>query len=305
MGVLLWNKFQVRLGMTSKQMVLASLGCMMIVPIWGLIGFSQVVGFVYPVEIFAFATVYGSLLGPIQSATRTCFCSVIPPGQESEFFGVYEITDKGSGWLGPLVAGLMYEATGTLRTGFTYILFMGCIGWYLVYITDFEEGADACRRKGVQVKMEAVRSKMGVSKVQIQMNANKFLGVNSSRKSSNKSGKKSGKSGGQSGASSAASSAASSNVMSSAMSSHGTNASSVAGSTYESTASSHDASAYESTASSHASSCSTSESSAEPSSFESGAEQGSSSFESSADPTSPITSPVIRKKRSAVNPINE
>jgi len=131
-------------------------------------------------EVFGLIFLYGFVLGAIQSYTRTCFTDIVPPGQESEFFGIYEISDKGSSWLGPLICGVLYEATGTMRPAFFYLFFMSCLGWYLVYITDMEEGAEACRRKEIQVRMEAVRKKLGVSKIQIQMNAKKFLGVKSS-----------------------------------------------------------------------------------------------------------------------------
>lgn len=45
----------------------------------------------------------------------------MPPGLESEFFGLYEITDKGSAWIGPLVIGLIRSATGNLRNGFYFL----------------------------------------------------------------------------------------------------------------------------------------------------------------------------------------
>lgn len=82
-------------------------------------------------------------------------------------------------WMGPLICGILYEITGTMRTAFFYILFVGGIGFVLTLKTDFTEGAEACRRKEIQVRMEAVRNKLGVSKIQIQMNAKKFLGVKS------------------------------------------------------------------------------------------------------------------------------
>ena len=81
--------------------------------------------------------------------------------------------------MGPLICGVLYEITGTMRTAFFYIFGVCATGLVMVYVTDFGEGADACRRKEIQVRMEAVRNKMGVSKIQIQMNAKKFLGVKS------------------------------------------------------------------------------------------------------------------------------
>ena len=57
----------------------------------------------------------------------------------------------------------------------------------MTYKTDFAEGADACRRRHIQVKMNAVRTKMGVSKQQTNENSKKkFLGLGSSNKNSSK-----------------------------------------------------------------------------------------------------------------------
>lgn len=95
-GLVIFRILQVRFALTSKQLVLITLGGMLIIPLWGIVGYSGVVGIVYPVEIFVLTVYYGFFNGVIQSASRTCFCDIIPPGQESEFFGVYEITDKGS-----------------------------------------------------------------------------------------------------------------------------------------------------------------------------------------------------------------
>ena len=218
LGLVVFRILQVRFGWTSKTMVLITLTGMMFIPLWGMLGFTGIVGFIYPVEIFVVTVYYGFFNGVIQSASRTCFCDIIPPGQESEFFGLYEITDKGSrcvervksrervseasqqlkhyfcfepqiflttltppsrSWMGPLICGVLYEITGTMRTAFFYIFGVCATGLVMVYVTDFGEGADACRRKEIQVRMEAVRNKMGVSKIQIQMNAKKFLGVKS------------------------------------------------------------------------------------------------------------------------------
>ena len=44
----------------------------------------------------------GLVLGGSQALTRSLFGQMIPAGQEAEYFGLYEISDKGTSWLGPL-----------------------------------------------------------------------------------------------------------------------------------------------------------------------------------------------------------
>ena len=35
---------------------------------------------------------------------------------ESKFFSLYEVTDKGTSWLGPLIIAAVQEATGALQS---------------------------------------------------------------------------------------------------------------------------------------------------------------------------------------------
>ena len=45
-----------------------------------------------------------------------------PHGYEAQFFGLYEITDKGSSWIGPLMFALVSNVA-TMRWALVYILF--------------------------------------------------------------------------------------------------------------------------------------------------------------------------------------
>ena len=53
-------------------------------------------------ELYFIILFYGGFLAIYESNSRTAFCELVPPGQEAEFFGIYEISDKGSSWLGPM-----------------------------------------------------------------------------------------------------------------------------------------------------------------------------------------------------------
>ena len=41
--------------------------------------------------------------------------NMIPPGKEAEFFSIYEVSERGTSWLGPLAFGLVNQITGSLR----------------------------------------------------------------------------------------------------------------------------------------------------------------------------------------------
>ncbi len=40
---------------------------------------------------------------------------MIPEGQEAEYYALYEVSDRGTSWLGPLLFGLTLQLTGSYR----------------------------------------------------------------------------------------------------------------------------------------------------------------------------------------------
>jgi UMF1 family MFS transporter len=84
-----------------------------ILPIYAVIGISDSIswGLKSTGEIFIFGGIFGLNVGSIQSFSRSLFSSMIPSGYECTFFGLYEVTDKGSSWLAPLIAAAVMDAT--------------------------------------------------------------------------------------------------------------------------------------------------------------------------------------------------
>ncbi|MGI5241366.1 MFS transporter [Dactylosporangium sp. CA-139066] len=64
----------------------------------------------------------GLVLGGSQALSRSLFSQLIPKGKEGEYFGIYEISDKGTSWLGPLLFGLAYDATRSYRVAIVSLL---------------------------------------------------------------------------------------------------------------------------------------------------------------------------------------
>lgn len=104
--------------MSSKTCLMILLGLMGLIPCYGVVGLiTDKFGLHHQWEIFAFAIAYGFIVGALQSYARVIFSELIPPGDESEFFSLYAITDKGSSWLGPLFQSLLLGWTGNSRYG--------------------------------------------------------------------------------------------------------------------------------------------------------------------------------------------
>jgi UMF1 family MFS transporter len=71
----------------------------------------------------------GLVLGGSQALSRSLFSQLIPRGKEGEYFGLYEISDKGTSWLGPLLFGLAYQATNSYRIAILSLISFFVIGF--------------------------------------------------------------------------------------------------------------------------------------------------------------------------------
>ncbi|MGH2522649.1 MAG: MFS transporter, partial [Anaerolineales bacterium] len=68
-------------------------------------------------EFWFLGGVIAIVLGGSQALSRSLFSQMIPPGREAEFFSFYEISERGSSWLGPVLFGLVNQFLGSLRLG--------------------------------------------------------------------------------------------------------------------------------------------------------------------------------------------
>lgn len=78
----------------------------------------------------------GSVLGSTQALSRSLFSQMIPKGRESSFFGLYEISEKGTSWLGNLVFAIVIASTGSYRQAILCLIFFFAVGIIILLFTD-------------------------------------------------------------------------------------------------------------------------------------------------------------------------
>jgi UMF1 family MFS transporter len=71
----------------------------------------------------------GIVLGGSQALSRSMFSQLIPAGKEAEYFSLYEISDRGTSWLGPLLFGLVFQLTGSYRLAIVSMLAFFVVGF--------------------------------------------------------------------------------------------------------------------------------------------------------------------------------
>lgn len=124
-GNFFWEWAARRFQISAKTVIVLNLFLMAIVPAWGILGLvTSTLGFRQGWELFLGIVLYGFNLGSVQSFSRSLFASMTPRHRMAEIFAIYETTDKGSSWLGPLVLSAFAQSVGNVRWIFIYILVM-------------------------------------------------------------------------------------------------------------------------------------------------------------------------------------
>lgn len=119
LGALFWGRLAGWIG--AKQSIIVSLFIWsgVVIYAWqGLQGETRVLQF------FILGIFIALVMGGSQAISRSLFAQMIPKGKEAEFYSFYEISERGTSWVGPLVFGLANQLTGSLRPAiFSLIIF--------------------------------------------------------------------------------------------------------------------------------------------------------------------------------------
>jgi UMF1 family MFS transporter len=87
-------------------------------------------------EAWFMGVVIAIVLGGSQALSRSLFSRMIPAGREASFFGIYEVSERGTSWLGPLVFGAVVAATGSYRQALLSLIVFFVVGAIVLYLTD-------------------------------------------------------------------------------------------------------------------------------------------------------------------------
>ncbi len=122
-GALFWGRLAKWVG--AKQAIIISLVIWSFVVIYayfGLKGESRVL------EFMLLGVVIAIVLGGSQAISRSLFAQMIPAGREAEFYSFYEVSDRGTSWIGPLLFGVMNQMFGSLRPAILSLIFFFVVG---------------------------------------------------------------------------------------------------------------------------------------------------------------------------------
>ncbi|HEX8141936.1 MAG TPA: MFS transporter [Pyrinomonadaceae bacterium] len=97
------------------------------------------------------------VLGGSQALSRSLFSRMIPRGREASFFGIYEISERGTSWIGPLVFSIVVARTGSYRQAVLSLIFFFIAGMVILFFTNTDR---AVHEAGNALPEEAERERV-------------------------------------------------------------------------------------------------------------------------------------------------
>lgn len=83
-------------------------------------------------DFYILGAVIAIVLGGSQALSRSVYSLMIPKGQEAEYFSLYEVSERGTSWLGPLLFGLALQFTGSYRVAILSLVIFFLLGLVLL-----------------------------------------------------------------------------------------------------------------------------------------------------------------------------
>jgi len=140
-GALLWGKLAKWIG--AKQAIIVSLVIWAGVVIYayaGLQGESRVTQF------FILGVFIAIVMGGSQAISRSVFAQMVPRSKEAEYFSIYEISERGTSWLGPFLFAFVNQTQGNLRPAIVSLIIFFVVGLFLLTFVNVDKAIADVKR---------------------------------------------------------------------------------------------------------------------------------------------------------------
>lgn len=122
-GALFWGRLAKWVG--AKQSIVISLVIWAGVLIYAYLGLHSEQR---ELEFGLLGVVIALVLGGSQAISRSLFSQMIPRGKEAEYYSFYEISDRGTSWMGPALFGLVNQWANDLRPAILSLIVLFILG---------------------------------------------------------------------------------------------------------------------------------------------------------------------------------
>ncbi len=129
----------------TKRTVLLGLAVYTIIPVWGFFLHSQA-------EFFMIGWLVGTVQGGTQALSRAIYVDLSPRRKSGEFFGLYGLSEKFAGILGPLLYAIVGGLTHDPRASVLSISVFFLAGMFLLWKVNERDGAAVADAENAQIE---------------------------------------------------------------------------------------------------------------------------------------------------------
>lgn len=91
-------------------------------------------------QFFVMAAIVGMIMGGSQALSRSLYAQLVPREREAEYYSIYEISDKGTSWMCPLLFGLAMQFTRSYRLAVLSLIVFFIAGLAVLLKVDMARG---------------------------------------------------------------------------------------------------------------------------------------------------------------------
>ncbi|KAK6459089.1 autophagy-related protein 22-like protein [Scheffersomyces xylosifermentans] len=141
-GSISWMFLYPRCNANIKTWGYGFLGVSLICNFWGCLGInsSLSVGFKHRWEFWVFEVLYTTTSSAMRSLNRTVYSTLLPEGDEAQYFGLEIMLGVATGWIGSLVNASIQDRTNNDRFPFLPNIILVAVSLALFYFVDMQKG---------------------------------------------------------------------------------------------------------------------------------------------------------------------
>lgn len=131
-GAIGFGRLAARIGAKFAIAIALGIWCAILIYIYGFVNAAP--------QFFLVTSGVAIVMGGSQALSRSLFAQLVPKGKEAEYFSIYEISDKGTSWLGPAFYGLALQLTGSYRIAILSLIVFFAAGLAILSRVNVEKG---------------------------------------------------------------------------------------------------------------------------------------------------------------------
>jgi UMF1 family MFS transporter len=136
-GALFWGKLAGWVG--AKRSIIISLVVWAAVTIYAYVGLQ---GESRVIQFFVLGAFIALVLGGSQAISRSLYAQIIPTGKQAEYYSFYEVSERGTSWIGPLLFGLVNQIFGSLRPAILSLIFFFVFGLIVLPMVNVKKAVE-------------------------------------------------------------------------------------------------------------------------------------------------------------------